>query len=259
MEEEQANLFFKNSNISNEKQFFNFIKVLDYENIKDFISEKKIFLKNLKDTENGLTPLHYAAILGDLELTKILISNGSKIKEIDKNGFNVFHYAADNDQFNIIEYLSKFDKTKEIFKKSFDTKILLSNSIPIYISGGRTPIHWASEKGNLDSIKKLIELNLYPFEKDDDGNTSIDLSNIHNRKEVIEFYIQKFELKNFKILNEIERKEKKEEIYKKCKNRMKLISKLIETVEYIPKNVEIFKFSNVSQVLIYFRISKGFI
>jgi hypothetical protein len=105
-------------------------------------------------------------------------------------------------------------------------------------------------------VKKLVELNLNPKEKDLNEHDSLDLANIHNRQDVLSF----FESKGYSIfhLTDEERKLKKEEQFKKCQQRMKIkkLSLKEKVNSYKPKNNEIFKFSTVIDLNFHF---KGFI
>jgi ankyrin repeat protein len=102
----------------------------------------------------------------------------------------------------------------------------------------------------VDCVKKLLELNLNPKDKDLNDHDSLDLANIHNRQDIISF----FETKGYTIipLTDDERKLKKEEQFKKCQQRMKLKKQSLKekVILYKPKNEEIFKFSSVMVLMI---------
>jgi ankyrin repeat protein len=134
MDEEQAASFFKTKS-SKSNLFFKLVQSSDVEKIQQLLKDKEVNLETLKD-KNGMTPLHVASIMGDVELAKILLENGSKVNVVDKDGFTPFHFAADNDHVEFIEFLYENDK-ETLFKTSNDAELFLNQSIPLYITGGR--------------------------------------------------------------------------------------------------------------------------
>jgi ankyrin repeat protein len=134
MDEEQAASFFKTKS-SKSNLFFKLVQSSDVEKIQQLLKDKEVNLETLKD-KNGMTPLHVASIMGDVELARILLENGSKVNVVDKDGFTPFHFAADNDHVEFIEFLYEKDK-ETLFKTSNDAELFLNQSIPLYITGGR--------------------------------------------------------------------------------------------------------------------------
>jgi len=76
--------------------------------------------------ENGFYPIHYACYVGDMDIMKVLISNGGKIDVVNKHGLSPMHVAAQGDKSYPIAYLYENGLSVDAPDKS-----------------GQTPLHWA--------------------------------------------------------------------------------------------------------------------
>ena len=74
--------------------------------------------------EFGCTALHIAALVGSLEIIKILLENGSDINATNKDGWNALHYAARYSNGLTVKFLLKTG-LKYGFYKLFQSKIEL--------------------------------------------------------------------------------------------------------------------------------------
>ncbi|WP_341823711.1 ankyrin repeat domain-containing protein [Wolbachia endosymbiont (group A) of Agelastica alni] len=97
--------------------------------VKQFLNENK-----------GLSPLHYAAKEGNLDLFKVLLNKGDNINAKDKYGWTPLHYAVEHNRFDVMKLL------------------IDSNAISIEAKdrNGKTPLHVAARQGCITSINLLL-------------------------------------------------------------------------------------------------------
>ncbi|KAG8389409.1 hypothetical protein BUALT_Bualt02G0226200 [Buddleja alternifolia] len=143
---------------------------------------------------HGQTPLHLAAINGQVEALQFLISVGSEVDVTDIDGYTPLHYAAQEGHFEAVEFLlnhsvfGKYALTKD--GKTAFALAVENNNLGLYdllhlgdllhraariddvhtmksclaqgarVDGqdqnGWTPLHRASFKGHLESVKLLV-------------------------------------------------------------------------------------------------------
>lgn len=94
---------------------------------------------NIKGWE-GLTPLHYAARNGNLDLVMLLTESQADLSSVDSKGKSPLHYAAESGNLLLLKFLIK-------------EKANLS-AVDI---GGRLAIHSAASKGHLECVQFLME------------------------------------------------------------------------------------------------------
>ena len=81
---------------------FEAVKQVDLKGIKDFLAKGADV--NAKD-EDGLTPLHRAALAGHKEIVELLITNGAEVNAKDGDGFTPLVFAVDIGHKEIVEIL----------------------------------------------------------------------------------------------------------------------------------------------------------
>jgi len=74
-------------------------------NLKKLINQGTVNQKNIK----GMTPLHYAAREGRLDMVKALINANVKIDEVNRQGQTALHLAAKNGRTEVVKALLGFD------------------------------------------------------------------------------------------------------------------------------------------------------
>ena len=90
----------------------------------------------------GMTPLHYAAALGHLEICSLIVKNVEDKNPDDRNGWTPLHWAA---QFGHLEVC----------------ELLIANVIernPEDIRGV-TPLHSAASNGHIEVCELIIQVN----------------------------------------------------------------------------------------------------
>ncbi|KAJ1209257.1 hypothetical protein NDU88_004635 [Pleurodeles waltl] len=134
---------------------------------------------NIAD-QHGLMAIHLAAWNADLNIMVILLKAGANQKATNEDGMNALHFAAQNKNDAIMRYLVKDLQLQHL--NTLDKK-------------GRKPFHLAAEKGHLEMINTLIELDLFTSEKDLEGNTALHLAAKNGHSEVLQVLIEEPEKK----------------------------------------------------------------
>lgn len=135
--------------------------------------------KNVNATnEDGESALTKAISSGTAEIASVLIKNGADINVLDKDGNNLAYYwfnsyrpaggqggrpgAPQNQGPQVDEFAEKV-----IVLKNAGLNLIAPQK------DGNTLLHLAVEKGNLELIKKAIELGVDINAQDEDGNTAL--------------------------------------------------------------------------------------
>lgn len=138
----------------------------------------------------GWTPLHYAALRGNLEATRVLVQHDSSIAYIlDKSGLSPLHVAA---------YAGHPEVMEELICCRPDTCDLVSNS-------GQTALHAAVLGGRINVVKFILKtpkLAGLINEADKDGNTPLHLAAIHQNRTIIRILTQDRRVDMFAINKE---------------------------------------------------------
>ncbi|MCJ1377658.1 hypothetical protein MMC17_000754 [Xylographa soralifera] len=103
---------------------------------------------------HGQTPLHHAAIDGDLERVRVLLSRDYSLHETDHHGNQPLHYAAEKLCIGIID-------------------LLLKNGADVNAKGaeGNTPLHLALRSSK--AVNRLLQEHPTQTAHDDNGNTAL--------------------------------------------------------------------------------------
>lgn len=160
--------------------------------------EKTPELLNLGD-ESGATPLHWAAIEGQLVVVEFLISQGADVNATKNGGSTPLHWAKNAETAEVlIQYgadinaLNQYkgtplhwgvhslqnDKVKLLVEKGADVNARDDR--------GRNPLHWAAMFRNLEAaeilISKITDINL----KDREGHTALKIAKDKGYNEIVE-------------------------------------------------------------------------
>ena len=128
-----------------------------------------------EQTNEGLTALHYAAYKGNIDIAKLLISNGAHIQTTTNRGKNVMHLAAEGNQPTIMMYF--------IFHEAQDI-----HSIDEF---GSTPLHWACYAGAEDSVLFLLSMKVDIDRTDKEGLTPLHVATTSNKDKIVLRLLQK--------------------------------------------------------------------
>lgn len=118
--------------------------------------------------KNGLTPAHYAAIFGDIDLIKYFFLKGLPISNIEDNKKrSPIHLACMYDRIEVVEYYInniKLEEIQTLLRYAIERrqckilKCLLENGININEKiDGMTPLCYAAKTGNISILRFLWE------------------------------------------------------------------------------------------------------
>jgi len=175
--------------------------------IIDLLYQQNNSLLNATTNQNTAhqTPLHIAVSSGKYNAVKKLIELGAPIDTKSLNNWTAFHYAAQEGNLEIIDFLYK--------KKPSLIESLTSTSA--------TPLHIAAANGKLGAVKKFIELGVADFNATDiNGWTVLHFAVQNNYPALIDFLLEK----NPSLLNT-------PDIFKKTPLHIAVLSGNIKTVK----------------------------
>ena len=126
--------------------------------VKEIIN-KGDFDVNAKD-ESGSTALHYAAILENPEITKLLLSKGANINDVDNHGNTTLHHAVLSENNEMVNLLLS---TKGIEINAKDAL-------------GNTALHLAAKEDLPNIVEALIKNGANVNEENKNMKTALDLA-----------------------------------------------------------------------------------
>jgi len=102
-------------------------------------------------SQDGMTPLLYAAQKGMLPVVSALCSDGNAFNQFDSPGRNALHFAALHGHVNVIEYLARRGFALDQVERPPSEK-RAQRSLK------RTALHYAALKAQPDAVIKLLQL-----------------------------------------------------------------------------------------------------
>lgn len=123
--------------------------------VKKTPGDKKVHKRN----ERGETPLHLAAIKGDVKQTKKLIKAGADVNVADFAGWTPLHEASNRGWVSV---------TKQLLKAGANVNVQgLEND---------TPLHDASGNGHTELVELLLKHGANPLQANSKGKTPVDVA-----------------------------------------------------------------------------------
>ncbi|CAG8587941.1 11008_t:CDS:2 [Gigaspora margarita] len=155
---------------------------------------------NAKD-KNDETALHKAASYGHRDVVKLLIKYKADDKAVDKKGQTVLHFAAAKGRINVVKALLKYNinyilsedkeektpldlaiRQRHVDKGHINTIIKSSSKKKTF---EHAILHHAAEKGDIKTIKFLIENGETPDSLDENNKTPLHWAAFGGKKEAL--------------------------------------------------------------------------
>jgi ankyrin repeat protein len=145
---------------------------------------------DVKASDNGSTPLMYAAQNGRVECINFLIGHGADVNAVNNNGLTALHFATDSHNSEVIKVLIKHGakvNTSDLtpLHRAIQRdcsisliQVLLENgatkcNINAQTSLGNTPLHLAIKASRLDVITELVNRGYNANVQTKDGDTPL--------------------------------------------------------------------------------------
>jgi len=154
---------------------------------------RRDFLNSLD--HHGRTPLHWAVDSGSFRIVKLLIENSAAINSQDNDGFAPIH--------RLILSLSQSNLCSKKLSKIQEIRSYLMSHCDINISdlSGVTALHLASELGDLESIRWLIQFGAWVNVQDHQGENALFYAVRGMQYNVIRSLVEEFDI-NVEMENE---------------------------------------------------------
>ncbi|XP_048251276.1 inversin-like [Haliotis rufescens] len=119
------------------------------------------------------TPVMWAAMKGNSDVVKLLVSKGADVSLVDVDGGNILHFACLGGQLETVEF------------------VLSLNVVDINSRGlrSRTPVMWATERGHRDVVALLASKGADVSLVDVDGGNILHLACMRGHMEMMEFVL----------------------------------------------------------------------
>ncbi len=151
---------------------FKAVKQTDLKKLETII-KKKIDDVNKVD-RNGRTPMHYAALDGNLEVVKLFLKYNAKVNPNDNDGYTPLHYAAINGHLEVVQHIVKHSANVN----------QINNRV-------NSPVYYALLKGHIRVVLYLVEQGVDVNLADKWGNTPLHYAALYGHIGVLELLLKK--------------------------------------------------------------------
>lgn len=177
----------------------------DSAKVKSLLNDKNI---NAQD-ENGMTPLMSAAIGGNMDLVKLLLSRKASLELKNSAGDTALAVALTNDQFEIAKLLIKSgakvnitvagDEGDTLFMRAASndlqtTKAILGKDKSVLNKTnklGETALMQSARAGQIEVVKYLLASGADSKAKSKEGQTALDIAKLSQNDDVIRLFKKK--------------------------------------------------------------------
>ncbi len=137
---------------------------------------------------DGTTPLHWSAIVGNIETSKELLKLGADLSSQDYFGVTPLMKAIQRGNRDYAFYLlDTFENELNLDLVDFE---------------GLTALHWATIKGNIGILERLIELNADVLVLDNSNASLLHKAVSHGRFEILKILIEHGVSKNINVIDD---------------------------------------------------------
>ena len=144
----------------------------DHKNVSKYLLTHAKCNPNLRDI-SGNTPLYVASQNGDLECVKLIIETSVDLNMTNESNRTALHIACINGHKGIVEYLLTHAKCNPEVRDI----------------NGNTPLYVASQKGDLECVKLIIETSVDPDMTNESNRTALHIACINGHKGIVEYLL----------------------------------------------------------------------
>jgi ankyrin repeat protein len=141
--------------------------------------------------QNGSTPLHWACVMGHVQVFKELVEHGADIEVKDNIGSTPLHLACCTDHLAAVnELLSPNDSNGTTTTILGKRKSRAGANTEAKDKDGNTPLHFASRKGYLPVVEALLSVSADILAANNEGRLPVHEAVRFRRPEVAKYLLQ---------------------------------------------------------------------
>ena len=159
--------------------------------------------ESIHETIHSVTPLWYAAVIGQLEIVKILIRNGANINSVSNSGSTPVRAACFMSHLEIVKFLVENNADIQMTNNFGGTclinsvqstelsKFLLEKgaSVNAQDAGNRTALHYAIKENHIETAKILLNHGADPLLKSNTDEDALETACIYGRIELFNILV----------------------------------------------------------------------
>lgn len=134
--------------------------------------------------EQGMTPLMYAGLAGRLEAVEFLVRKGANVNITDASGKTASAYAAAGNHDKIVQFLAKHGAARADAAEDTKTEIVTAADPNVELLA-------AASRGDLESVKKLVDRGADVNARDPMKNTPLMLAAMGGHTDTAAFLLEK--------------------------------------------------------------------
>jgi len=251
-----------NQDKSPEDLAFDYIQTEQFDNLKKLVEEGlSLDLVNAR----GYHTVHIVAINGSAELLEYILEQLRKenadivdiVNYPDWSKLRPIHFAASEGWTEVLQMLLDAGADPTLVNDDAVSYLSVGFRVPLYVTGGKTPLHFAAERGEEEAVK-LLQQSKYGAQlkqvKDMDGNTPYNLALLHKRTECAKLLrsseddVLELPKELLDQLKASQQKERAARITQKEKQQEQLKVLRIKN-QYLPKHLDLFDMDSIHSKL----------
>lgn len=164
--------------MNDNKILFDYIKSHKWDKVKQYLKLNKEIDVNIRDKNNNYL-ITYAIMFNKLNITNVLIENGSRIDILDNNHKSILNIPIKFNYNDIFDLLI-----------SHNDKIIGESIIDIYDNDGNIPLHYAIKYENIHAIKNLLHNNSDVHKVNNNGYNALHLAMYSKSMEICKLILK---------------------------------------------------------------------
>lgn len=156
---------------------------------------------NAHESRDRNTPLHTAAMAGNVDAVRFIIAHGAAIDAVDEDGRTALMMCLHNSRDAAAVVLVEAGANLEVADRTRNTALMFAarrgqvGAIKAMVarkvvldaqnSNGKSALHFAAEHGQIDAARELVSAGASAKVRDTRGRTPIDWAITKNRPEIV--------------------------------------------------------------------------